>query len=252
LYKQKILYGGLALLHQAFRFTCIGNRKEKRTLYPMGRNHKSILIFLALLAIGIPVCYAQLPEVKPSFLADSIKPKKLVSKLIDTNKANLPPDLFILEKPSKPRVAFANGSPICFYSFKDRTKYEGYVGRINQNGFYLTTLQGADAIIDYQDVRKIIIPRTNGLASKGKLLGSALVVAGIGYMALYALNPGTGNSIDPNKSVHARNSIYISSTLVTSGIILYWLGRDQRVRPKRGWKLRLDNNNPYYWPQIQK
>ena len=216
---------------------------------------RSFLLYLGLcLSIGWKVCVAQMPEVKPLFLADSTKKysPKLLTPDTASKKIKLPPDLIILEKPGKQRVVFGVGSPISFYSFKDKLKYEGYIGRVSQRSFYLTTLQGSDAVIDYADVHKIILPRPSGLASKGKLLGSALVAAGLGYIALYALNPGTGNSLDPSKSQHAMNSIYISSGLVSSGIVLYWLGRDLRIRPQSNWKLRLDNDNPYYWPQIQK
>ncbi len=203
------------------------------------------------------VLLAQMPEVKPLFLPDTTPKKGQQIKTdsvypVPSESSTIANKVMILERPGHKRIVFAVGSPIIFYTNKDQLKHEAIVTRVESKAFFITMTSGTEAMILYDDVHKLIIGRQGRFVSTGKLIGTALMVAGLGYMGLYAINPGEGNNLNLSESAHARTSVIVSSGLFATGLMLRLMARDQRIRPGSGWKWRIDDDNPYYWPQIQK
>lgn len=159
--------------------------------------------------------------------------------------------LMLLEKPGHKRIVYGSGSPIKF-SFEDGDKVEGYITRVEPAAFFVQTRAGAELALGYKEVGKLYVPKTGNNVAFRRIAGGALMAGAAGYMLLYAINPGAGNSIDPSKSSHAQTSWIVSALAATAGLGLVYSTRDNRIRVNSGWKWRVDESDPYYLPQLQR
>ena len=165
--------------------------------------------------------------------------------------SSLPSKLMLLERPGHKRVVFGPGSPIQF-SFEDGEAVKGIIERVEDNAFFMQTMSGASLALSYKDVAKVVVPKDGRSVQFRSLVGGAMVVGAIGYMVLYALNPGAGNSIDPSKSTHAQTSWLVSGIATVAGLGLVYTTRDNRFRMSSGWRWRVDEADAHYTPYIQR
>lgn len=209
---------------------------------------------------------AQMPELKPVFIdsanfkpaakpiekpaallnRDTVKQRPLPAK-IDTS-AEL---VILLENPGHPRIAYGAGSPIQYYPRGEGMLVAGIVNRVTSNGLIITTDLGNKVIVRFDEIRKLRIPREGNMPRMYKLVGSAMIVGGLGYTLLYLLNPN-GNTMSGGLSENATASLSTSVGIAAAGGLMQLLARDRRIRPGRNWKWRLDNMSPYYYPQLQR
>jgi hypothetical protein len=160
--------------------------------------------------------------------------------------------LMLLEKPGERRLVYGVGSPINFRYKGDDELVQGIITTVGPQGFIVYARQGGEIAVPYQDIEKLRIPKDGNGVGLRKVLGTVLSLAAVGYMVLYAVNPGAGNTLDPSRSEHARNSMLVSGGLAVGGLSLLYSTRDRRVYLNRGWKWRQDVTDAHYLPYMQK
>ncbi|WP_299460707.1 hypothetical protein [uncultured Microscilla sp.] len=113
------------------------------------------------------------------------------------------------------RVRFYRGNELEFTLKGGRARYKGKILGVGENELFILGNS-----IPFANIDKIIVRNPSRFLYAGSLL---LPVAGIGYFAMDMINPALDDSPKTRPFTVHREALFISGSLILSGIILHLL-----------------------------
>ncbi|EAY28598.1 hypothetical protein M23134_04445 [Microscilla marina ATCC 23134] len=113
------------------------------------------------------------------------------------------------------RVRFYRGNELEFTLKGGRARYKGKILGVGENELFILGNS-----IPFANIDKIIVRNPSRFLYAGSLL---LPVAGIGYFAMDMINPALDDSPGTRPFTVHREALFISGSLILSGIILHLL-----------------------------